>query len=172
MDPYAWAERSMAMDDATWLRHANPWSVWTRFTGLPLLTLAAFSCQWIGAYAVLPIGLAPVWAWWTPRAFPVPRSTDNWASKGTFGERVFLERRRIDVPEHHVRAANVLALLAAAGLPIWLYGLLTLDAWAAVAGVLATALPRAWFVDRMVWIYEEMKDRDPRYGAWLRGEGG
>ncbi len=28
-----------AMDNETWLRHANPLSVWTRFTVLPILIL-------------------------------------------------------------------------------------------------------------------------------------
>jgi hypothetical protein len=27
------------MDDATWFRHANPWSVWTRASVLPLVIL-------------------------------------------------------------------------------------------------------------------------------------
>lgn len=32
-----WFARAMTMDDATWERHANPWSVWTRMATLPLL---------------------------------------------------------------------------------------------------------------------------------------
>lgn len=28
------------LDDRAWLRHANPWSVWTRNTVMPLLILA------------------------------------------------------------------------------------------------------------------------------------
>ena len=40
--------RSFSMSEETWQRHANPWSVWTRFTALPLIILAAWSrsCWW------------------------------------------------------------------------------------------------------------------------------
>ncbi len=41
-------ERAMAMDDTTWARHANPWSVWTRVPILPALALAIYSRAWIG----------------------------------------------------------------------------------------------------------------------------
>jgi len=43
------AERLMAMDDAVWMRHANPASVWSRIvTPLPLLPLAVWSRVWLG----------------------------------------------------------------------------------------------------------------------------
>jgi len=49
MDICHWAERAMAMNDRVWLRHANPWSVWTRIvTPLPMLIAAMFSRQWLG----------------------------------------------------------------------------------------------------------------------------
>ena len=38
-NPFAAA---MAMKDATWERHANPWSVWTRVPLLPLFALALY----------------------------------------------------------------------------------------------------------------------------------
>ncbi|MEM1453414.1 MAG: DUF6653 family protein, partial [Planctomycetota bacterium] len=34
----------MDMDERTWMRHASPWSVWTRFfTCVPLISLAVWS---------------------------------------------------------------------------------------------------------------------------------
>jgi hypothetical protein len=49
-----------ALDDATWMRHANPWSVWSRNTGLPLLILAFWSRTWIGWWSIVPIVVAVV----------------------------------------------------------------------------------------------------------------
>jgi len=47
------------MDDATWLRHANPWSVILRFTTvLPVLILALWSRLWLVWWAVIPVSLA------------------------------------------------------------------------------------------------------------------
>nr|WP_238997445.1 DUF6653 family protein [Mycolicibacterium sp. CBMA 361] len=34
------------MTDAAWRRHANPWSVWTRFAAIPLMMLAIWSRVW------------------------------------------------------------------------------------------------------------------------------
>lgn len=34
---------TFSMSDAVWMRHAHPWSVWTRFTVLPLLIVAIWS---------------------------------------------------------------------------------------------------------------------------------
>ena len=39
--------RSFSMSEDTWQRHSNPWSVWTRFTALPLIILAAWSRVWL-----------------------------------------------------------------------------------------------------------------------------
>lgn len=162
------AERLMAMDDAAWARHANPWSVWSRFTCLPLLALAVWSRTWLGWWALVPLALALVWTWYNPRAFAPPATTDTWASKGTFGERVFLNRKTVPVPRHHVRAGKVLTAFSAVGMAMLSYGLIVLDAWATVGGLLVAIGSKAWFVDRMVWLYEDMKDATPEYAGWLR----
>ena len=116
---------------------------------VPLISLAFWSRAWLGWYALIPIALTFFWVWYNPRAFPPPRSTDNWASKGTFGERIFL------------------TVFSFMGALIWVYGLYALNVWATVAGVIGVVLPKAWFVDRMVWIYEDMKETDPKYAVWL-----
>ena len=168
MDLFRATERGMAMSDAVWMRHANPWSVWTRFSCLPLIVLAIWSRVWLGWWALLPITLACLWTWWNPRAFPPPEKTDNWASKGTFGERVFLNRRTVPIPDHHVRWAMVLGFGSAVGIIPLVWGLWSLDVTMTLLGLVLVVLPKIWFVDRMVWLYEDMKDADPTYASWLR----
>ena len=92
---------SMKMNEATWLRHANPWSVWTRFTCLPLIVLALWSRQWIDMWFIAPLALALIWTWLNPRIFPEPTSFDHWPAKATFGERVWLNRAHVTIARHH-----------------------------------------------------------------------
>lgn len=49
------------MSDEMWRRHANPWSVWTRFAAIPAFILAAWSRVWLGWWSLIPIGLVVAW---------------------------------------------------------------------------------------------------------------
>lgn len=160
-DVFKGAERLMSMTDESWRRHANPWSVWTRFTCLPLMVLSLYSWGWIGWGALPLFLLSAAWTWVNPRAFPPPDDFGSWASRGTLGERVFLARDRYAVAAHHVRVAHVLTVLSALGLLPLIYGLIVLDPWATAMGVVATAMPKVWFVDRMVWIHAETTGTTP-----------
>ena len=162
------AERGMGMSSDVWERHANPWSVWTRFTCLPLLVLAIWSRVWLGWWSLAPIALACLWIWLNPRVFPPPKSTDNWASKGVMGERVFLNRGNVPVPDHHRRWAIALGALSTTGLPPLVWGLWSLDATMTLLGLVLLVLPKVWFVDRMVWLFEDTRTINPEYQGWLR----
>lgn len=151
----------MTMDDRTWDRHANPWSVWTRFTCAPLLVLAIWSRDWIGWWALLAFAAAALWTWYNPRAFPVPLSFDTWAGRGTRGERLYLARAEVDIPHHHTRAATVLTIASSLAAMVMVYGLIWLDPWATIAGTALTMAFKAWFVDRMAWLYDEMAAKTP-----------
>ena len=163
--------KAFRMTDEVWARHANPWSVYTRIPSLIPLVLAVWSRVWIGWWALAPVGAVVLWIWLNPRLFPPPRSTDNWASKGVLGERVWLERRRLDLPRHHRVFPSLLAGLSAAGLPFLVWGLWRLEVWPTVVGTILVMGCKLWFVDRMVWLFEEMKDADPRFRRWLDREG-
>ena len=166
MDLFSASERLMAMDDAAWRRHANPWSVYTRLSCLPLIALSIYSRAVLGWWALVPLALALGWTLLNPRVFPAPARTDGWASKGTFGERIFLNRRAVPIPERHARMAAILTSVSVAGLAVMAWGLVVLDPWAAACGVAVAILAKLWFVDRMVWLYEDMAPRHPAYAAW------
>ncbi|WP_299656103.1 DUF6653 family protein [uncultured Tateyamaria sp.] len=160
-DIYRAAERLMGMGNADWRRHANPLSVWTRFTCLPLMVLVIYARQWIGWWALPLFLLTAVWTWSNPRAFPPPADFGSWASRGTLGERIFLARDRYDVAPHHIRAAHGLTGLSAVGVLPLIYGLIVLNPWATLFGLVATILPKVWFVDRMVWIHADITQTIP-----------
>ncbi len=168
MDYGRWLESLMAMDEATWARHASPWSVWTRVPVLPLLALAVWSRLWLGWWCLVPIAALALWTYLNPRAFPPPSTTNTWASKATFGERVWLNRSHVPIPSHHAHSAHMLSVLSSLGLVPTIYGLAAFDAFAASLGVVWVVIAKMWFLDRMVWLYDEMRHEHPEYASWLR----
>ena len=130
-----------------WMRHANPVSVWTRFAVLPLLALAVWSREWIGWWSLAAVALALVFMMVNPLLFPPPRSTRNWASRGVFGERIWTERGSVELPPQFRSKVQ-------------------LDLLAVVSGLVILQTAKAWFIDRMVLLFEHMKGANPTYAAW------
>lgn len=161
-------ERFMAMDTTTWERHANPWSAWTRVPILPLLCIAIWARIWIGWWCLLPIAVLLVWIWLNPRAFPKPASTRSWASRAVMGERVWLNRATTPIPSHHAVWAQVLAGLPILGFPPMVYGLWAFELAWLLLGLAMIIGPKMWFLDRMVWLFDDMAQEKPEYAAWLR----
>ena len=151
----------------TWMRHANPRSVWSRFSCVSLLAIAVWSREWIGWYCLVPIAVTIVWTWINPRLFGVPASTKNWASKGVFGERIWSDRRTIQIPDQFAsRVPSLANAFSCIGLPMLVYGLVALDFWLVVAGIVIIHGGKLWFIDRMVLLFEDMKQRDAGYASW------
>lgn len=164
MDLYTATERGMGMSDDVWARHANPWSGWTRLPILPLLVLAIYARAWVGWWCLLPVVLLLAWTWINPRAFPPPRDYDNWMSLAVLGERWFLARRSTDLPAHHRRAAGLLTGLSLFGLAPLVFGLLVLSPVWTVLGTVLVVVPKLVFLDRCVWIFQDMTGHSPGDG--------
>jgi hypothetical protein len=159
---------AFSMSDEVWIRHANPWSGWTRFfTVFPLLILSVWSRVWLGWWALVPIAIAVFWTWLNPRVFPEPQTTHHWISQGVLGERVWLNRDQIPVPQHHHRVPNILNAISALGGIVLIWGLIALNICATLFGFTVVTLGKLWFIDRMVWIYQDMKDANAEYQSWL-----
>ncbi len=158
----------MAMRDDVWMRHANPISVWSRIPTIFLIILAFWSRAWIGIYFLIPVIIVLIWTWLNPRIFPKPKSTNNWASKAVFGERIFVYRTKENtkIPNHHITAAIITTCIAAVGGLILVYGLYALNPTATLTGTAIAFLGKMWFIDRMTWLFEDMKN-EPKYKDWL-----
>ena len=160
--------RLFGLKGEAWMRHANPVSVWTRFAVLPLLAAAIWSRDWIGWWSLVPIALSLVFMVVNPLLFPKPRSTRSWASKGVFGERIWADRNTVELPDQfrNSQVAKVTYLFQVVGMAVLVYGLVELDLLAVVSGLVIVQCARAWFIDRMVLLFEDMKTRNPEYASW------
>jgi hypothetical protein len=154
------------LDDEGWMKHANPLSVYTRYSVLPLIALAFWTRIWIGWWSLIPGILSIVWMFVNPTLFKNAKSTKNWASKCVLGERVWGNKKKVEVPMHHRKMPHLLNLINAIGFFTAIWGIIVLDLWFTIFGTVVTILAKSWYLDRMVWLYEEMK-HIPEYGKWL-----
>ncbi len=154
------------LTDENWMKHANPWSAWTRYSVLPIIVLAFWSRVWIGWWFLLPAIISLAWMFFNPVLFKKAKSTKNWASKAVLGERVWLNRDKIDVPKYHQTLPNILNGISSIGMILSIWAIVVLSIWPAILGISIAYLGKSWYMDRMVWLYEDMKHL-PEYEKWL-----
>jgi len=148
--------RLFRMDDEGWRRHANPWSVYTRFAAIPALILAVWSRTWIGWWSLLPVAGVVLWLFINPHLFPPVSSNHSWVARGIYGERLWLERRGRDLPSGYREVLRWLAIPGAAGGFLLVWGLIQLSVWPTLFGATLLALAQLWRIDRLGLLYEKM----------------
>lgn len=155
------------LTDENWMKHANPWSVWTRYSVLPIIIFSFWSRMWIGWWCLIPATLSILWMFFNPILFSKPKSTKNWASKAVLGERVYLNRDQVEIPEIHQNPIHkILNSTSSVGMILAIWAAVYYSIWDAILGVSLAYLGKSWFLDRMVWLYEDMKDKDETYKSW------
>ena len=71
------------------------------------------------------------------------------------------------IPQHHARFARALNTVTALAMIPLIYGLVFYELFATLLGLCLVITGKLWFLDRMVWLYQDMKDSDPLYASWL-----
>lgn len=153
-----WLVRAVDLSDETWQRHANPWSVWTRFAAIPALILAVWSRTWIGWWAVVPLAGVALWLWANPRAFAPVEVPRSWAARGIFGERLWL-REPDRVPSDLRRILRVLILPGLLGVALLAWGLLWLELWPTLAGAGLVVAAQLWRIDCLGRFYQRTESQ-------------
>ncbi|TMU50393.1 DUF6653 family protein [Flagellimonas algicola] len=159
--------RFFNLTDSNWMKHANPWSVGTRYTVLPLIIIAFWSRIWLGWWFLIPAALSISWIFLNPVMFCKPKSTKNWASKAVMGERVYLNRDKVKIPPvHKTVLLPLLNIISSIGMGIAIWAIVEYSIWGAVIGTVLAYLGKSWYLDRMVWLYEDMKENHQEYLDW------
>lgn len=155
------------LTDENWLKHSNPISVWSRYSVLPVIVLSFWSRVWIDWWCLVPGILSLLWMFFNPVLFNKPKSTKNWASKAVMGERVYLNRDNIKIPEKHITPLHgILNTISSIGMILAIWSIVYYSIWGAVLGVSLAYIGKSWYLDRMVWLFEDMKDDNPTYKSW------
>ncbi|MDD4126980.1 MAG: hypothetical protein PHV39_04765, partial [Methanomicrobium sp.] len=121
--------------------------------------IAFWSRVWLGVWFIIPVLVALLWTYLNPRLFKKPESYENWASKSVLGERIWLNRKEVPVPKRHLLAPNILSAVSGTGFLLVVYGVYILEIWPTLFGSALIYLGKLWFLDRMVWLYEDMKEK-------------
>jgi hypothetical protein len=155
------------LTDKNWMKHANPISVWTRYSVLPIIVMAFWSRIWIGWWCLIPGLLSILWMFINPVLFKKPESTKNWASKSVLGERVYSNRDKLKIPaKHQIPLHGILNAVSSTGMILAIGSIIFYSIWGALLGIALAYIGKSWYLDRMVWLYEDMKNENEEYRSW------
>ena len=152
------AVKAFGLDDKSWKRHANAWSVWTRMLGLGPILTPIYYRETLGWWAMIPIALGAGWMWVNPHVFPAVEEPRSWAEKGIYGEKMYAANQSLATDAHRP-AMRWLIALAAVGAVLLAWGLILIEAWPSIFGITLIVLSQLWQIDRFVAIYAEGQRR-------------
>ncbi|MCK7622855.1 hypothetical protein MUU72_07020 [Streptomyces sp. RS10V-4] len=139
------------MSDEAWQRHANPWSVWTRFAAIPAFELAVWSRQWLGWWCLAALAAVIAWLWLNVRVFP-PVQPTGWTARGIYGEQLHVDGR---LPAEHKTILNVLIATGLTGFALILWGLTALRIWPLALGTTMVVMGQLWRIDRYGLLFQQ-----------------
>ena len=79
---------------------------------------------------------------------------------------MWLNRDKIEIPAHQKTLPKILNGISSIGMILSIWGIVVLSLWPAILGISFAYLGKSWYLDRMVWLYEDMKHL-PEYEEWL-----
>jgi hypothetical protein len=140
-----------SLSEQVWPRHANPWSVVTRFAAIPAMIMAVWSREWLEWWSLLPIGMVVVWLAINPFAFSRIEKPVHWISKGIFGERLWLTGA---CQISNRSTLRVLVFLGVVGIVVMAWGLYAYNVTACALGAIVTTVAQLVRIALFARIYD------------------
>ncbi|MTH98305.1 DUF6653 family protein [Roseibium sp. RKSG952] len=150
-----------------WQQKVYPATVYFRILGLPALSAAIWSHVALGTGPAFLLTCATVVIMMlAPRLFGRPKGNLRWAAKSVYGERIWLNRAKLPIPNDD--AGNALAMfftwMIGTGVMIW--GSIEALPVIAVPGLVIAMAAHISFQDRMVKVFNKMETAHPLYRFW------
>ena len=80
---------------------------------------------------------------------------------------MFLNRDKVKIPEKHdIPLHRILNTISSIGMILAIWSIVYYSIWGAVLGVALAYIGKSWYLDRMVWLYEDMKNENEVYKSW------
>ena len=70
------------------------------------------------------------------------------------------------MPVCHRTAPDLLSGVSGTGMLFVFREVFAFDLWPTLSGMALVYCGKLWFLDRMAWLWEDMKDADPEYRKW------
>jgi len=140
-----------------WRKYTNPWSIWVRFFILPMLIVSMWSRVWLDQWSLILIVMTLAWIWFNPRIALSKKTKNVWAMQAILGERLWLDRQNNLIPEHHFFVITALQIIVIVSFLTCVVGIVLLNKWLTFFGLCFTYIGMCWFLDRMVWLYNDDK---------------
>ncbi len=84
------------------------------------------------------------------------------------GERAWINQKDVPIPDHFNKIIRLLNGFSAVATVLFIYGLVVLDLKLTLLGMVLVMLLKLWFIDRMVWLYEDMSKLHTPYAEWMK----
>ncbi|MDF1695779.1 MAG: hypothetical protein P1U56_08115 [Saprospiraceae bacterium] len=150
----------------TLAKNTNPFNVLTQYLLLPILIVLLWNRQWLGWIYIFPLVLIMYWLIFNP-VFPKYSSKNRWASKAILGTDIYLNRDKIPIPTHHkIVILQFLQVIFFCGVVGSIGSAIYYSICGVTIGMTVAYLTRSWILDRMVWLYEDMKDTKEELEQW------
>jgi hypothetical protein len=66
-----------------------------------------------------------------------------------------------------LQALRIIQIIILIGSMQVVYGLFALHLWLLILGNVILILGKMWFLDRMVWLYQDLREEKEEYQSWL-----
>ena len=85
---------------------------------------------------------------------------NSWGSKAVLGEQIYVQRKNKQKLGEHKIPIRILTVLQTIGGLILFYDLWSLNIYHTIYGMTIIYLSKMWFLDRMVWLYADVQEKN------------
>ena len=145
----------------------GPISTYAKMAAPALITAAIWSKVWLDtAFVVLLVAGIVLFLLRLPKFVPFKGRTESWAEKASFGERIWLNRLLIPIPQDINQRLTILHLVFWSGTLIAILGAVTSSPILSVTGLIVAYATQVVCLRKLIDLYILMKDKAPLYRFW------